>query len=47
MPERFQAKRKPVRVEKTRQFKNPGLRFDFTETEKTLIARLRFSTSRH
>jgi hypothetical protein len=36
MPERFRAKGKPVRVEKSRQLKNPWLRFDFIETEKTL-----------
>jgi hypothetical protein len=36
LPKRFRAKRKPVRVEKTRQFNNPGIRFDFIETEKAL-----------
>jgi hypothetical protein len=34
--ERFQAKWKPVRVEKTRQIKNLEPRFDSIETEKAL-----------
>jgi hypothetical protein len=34
--ERFQAKWRPVRVKKTRQFKNPEPRFDSIETEKAL-----------
>jgi hypothetical protein len=33
---RFRAKGKPVRLQKTRQFNNPGIRFDFIETEKAL-----------
>jgi hypothetical protein len=36
--ERFQAKRRPVRVKKTRQIKNLKFRFDSIETEKALIA---------
>src|SRR5260370_30011156 len=36
--ERFQAKWKPVRVEKTRQIKNLEPRFDSIETEKALDA---------
>jgi hypothetical protein len=34
--ERFQAKWKPVRVQKTRQIKNLEPRFDSIETEKAL-----------
>jgi hypothetical protein len=34
--ERFRAKWTPVRVKKTRQIKNPELRFDSIETEKAL-----------
>src|SRR5216684_1932837 len=37
LPERFQAKWKPVRVEKTRQIKNLEPRFDSIETEKALV----------
>jgi hypothetical protein len=36
VPERFQAKWKPVRVKKTRQIKNLEPRFDSIETEKAL-----------
>jgi hypothetical protein len=35
-PERFQAKRKPVRVEKTRQIENLEPRFDSIEADKAL-----------
>jgi hypothetical protein len=40
----FERRGKPVRVEKTRQFNNPGIRFDFIETEK---ARDRASAVQH
>jgi hypothetical protein len=36
LPERFQAKSKPVRVKKTRQIKNLEPRFDSIEAEKAL-----------
>jgi hypothetical protein len=36
--ERFQAKWKPVRVEKTHQIKNLESRFDSIEAEKALVA---------
>jgi hypothetical protein len=46
--EHFQAKAcpgrdpgwRPARIKKTRQIKNPGLRFDSIETEKTLASRI-------
>ena len=40
-PERFQAKWKPVRVEKTRQIENPEPRFDFIETEGALVPKMK------
>jgi hypothetical protein len=36
--ERFQAKRRPVRVKKTRQIENLEPRFDSIETKKTLAS---------
>ena len=41
--ERFQAKRKPVRVKKTRQIKNLETRFDSIETEKALVSSRRLA----
>jgi hypothetical protein len=34
LPGRFRSKWKPVRVQIARQLENPGIRFDFIETEK-------------